>query len=214
MVEYNFNHLMSKRPTEMKDAMYAEIERLYDLPDRWLARELVSLSRHVVRTVPPRYLSRATASALLFDAIPEIAARLGETGFISGERSAGVRGLDNKQLRYFLSNSLRRDPDISRIVEAFPLRGFNPYAMLANAPSNGNPAVFAIDRFTTPAPQNLDRLAWEVYVVSGQRGHDCSFAWRPEFRSKPTFPPDYFVAPRSIFSVVVNIILEIDDTEW
>ncbi|MCS4088820.1 hypothetical protein [Rhizobium sp. BK176] len=195
MVQYDFKQLMSPRSREMQEAKHSEIERLYGLPDRWLARELVTLSRHVVRTVPGRCMPGSSTAALLFEAIPEIAARLGETTFLQGERSNRVRQMDGRELREFLSAAIKRDPVIWQILDDYPVRGCNAYSIIANDASNGNPVVFGIDRFAEPDIENLDRLAWEVYIVSGNRGHDCAFGWRPEFSMDATFPGDWFVAP-------------------
>jgi hypothetical protein len=156
----------------------------------------VNLSRHVVRTVPGRCTPGSSTAALLFEVIPEIAARLGETAFLQGERSDRVRGMDGRELRLFLSAVLKRDPVICQILAAYPLRGCNSYSIIANDASNGNPVVFGIDRFAEPDIENLDRLAWEVYIVSGNRGHDCAFGWRPEFRMEDILPDDWLLAPQ------------------
>jgi hypothetical protein len=195
MIKYDFKQLMSPRSRDMQEAKHAEIERLYSLPDRWLARELVTMSRHVVRTVPGHCMPGSSTAALLFEAIPEIAARLGETSFLQGERSERVRGMSGRELRHFLSSVSKRDTVICQILEAYPLRGCNAYSIIANDASNGNPVAFGIDRIEEPDFENLDRLAWEVYIVSGNRGYDCAFGWRPEFRMEAIMPDDWYVAP-------------------
>ncbi|MBY3432559.1 hypothetical protein HFN89_00030 [Rhizobium laguerreae] len=195
MPKYDFKELMSPRIREMQEARHSEIERLYSLPDRWLARELVNLSRHVVRTVPTRCPPGSSTAALLLEAVPEIAARLGETTFLQGERSDRVSNMTGQELRGFLALVLKRDRSVCHILDHFPLRGYNPYSILLNDASNGNPAAFGMDRIALPDSENLDRLAWEVYIVSGNRGHGCEFAWRPELNTEATFADDWFIAP-------------------
>lgn len=194
MARIDFGKLMSAPARAMHDAKTAEIDRLYALPDRWLARELVTLARYV-RSCEPQYcvMNRGHAT-LLFECIPEIASRLGETSFQSCERSAGFRSMDGGRLREATAALLSPDRVLNKRMAAVPVRNINVYSLLFNDPCNGSPIAFGLDRIASPDFGCPDPIAAEVYFVADRRGHAADFEWRPEF-AIDALPEDWYAAP-------------------
>lgn len=186
----DFRKFLSPKALARLDARHAEIERLYGLGDRWLARELVGLARRV-RDIYPDDLGQAQHlrggtydTTYVWDLIPEIAARLGHQDFVTGERSAEIRALDGKDLRdwvgmtmQWLSHRPEKDEHLAR--------GVHPWDLLTTTFVNGNPVVIALDRVAPPTPESDDWCARHMREIARYRGFEDVSAWFPEFNSRP-----------------------------
>jgi hypothetical protein len=164
----------------------AELARLFDLPDRWLARELLSharAARDIGREIFGFEVKRHDRyqSELVWDIIPEIAARLGETSFFPGERGGEAKRASDAELRHMACEQLYSRP-LLLAFSARPHRGLNVYALLTNWPSAGNPVVFALDRFAPADRADPDWAARAVNQVARSIGYgDDVMEWHPDF---------------------------------
>lgn len=155
-----------------------EIEalRLYRLPDRWLARELIKIAR-AMRATTARFgpYDAVYDSTLLWHIVPEIAYRLGERQFLQDERATHeVRDLTNAGLRMVAGISWKNS-------SAFLYRNSDPGRMFFREPCNGNPVVYALDRLATP--DEKDVLAKGILEVSRHRNVQSSGIWTPAMLS-------------------------------
>jgi hypothetical protein len=120
----------------------------------------------------------------MWDYIPEIAANLGETQFMTGERSSRVRGMTADVLRERTCDQLYHQP----LLVAFAgkvFRGVNVYNLLTNNPSSGNPVVFALDRFAPADILEPDWAARRICDFYASRGLDDVYAWQPDLLLAP-----------------------------
>lgn len=181
----DFRRLMGGKDRESADARRAEMARLFALPNRWMARELMALARvvaSIVRAKSPGH----EQMRLFIEVVPEVAFRLGETEFLPSERPQAVRCLSNASLRGLASSLIYMDHDLRIAAESRMTRGFNAYYLIVNEPCNGNPITVALDRFAPADMADLDSMAESVFRTSELRGHDPVFEWRPDFNSRAT----------------------------
>jgi len=185
----DFRKFLSPEALARLDARRAEIERLYGLGDRWLARELVGLARRV-RDIYPDDLGQAQHlrggtydTTYVWDLILEIAARLGHQDFVPGERRAEIRALDGKELREWVGTTMKwlssrpeEDPHLQR--------GIHPWDLLTTTFVNGNPVVFALDRVAPPTPASEDWCAIHMREIARYRGFGEVAAWFPGFNER------------------------------
>lgn len=155
-----------------------EIEalRLYRLPDRWLARELVRMAR-AMRAKTARFgpYDAVYDSTLLWHIVPEIAYRLGERQFEMYERDEkGVRALTNEGLRMVAGISWKN-------CSPFLYRNSDAGRIFFRAPCNGNPIVYALDRLATP--DEKDVLARDILEISQRRNVQSTGIWTPAMLS-------------------------------
>lgn len=183
------NLLMSKDALERLNRLDDELARLYSLPDRWLARELLSHAR-TARDIGHDIFGRNSKldhryqADLVWDVIPEIAYRLGESSFLGGERGGDIKSLTNAELRERVCEQLHAQP----LLVAFSNRlhrGMNVYKLLTRHPTSGNPVLFALDRFAPADRSNPDWAARAVWSASAAKGEDGVFEWTPEL-SEPS----------------------------
>jgi hypothetical protein len=180
----DFSKMMTKDQMDRWARQDREVERLFELPDRWLARELLSLAR-AARYIGHDVFGHETPkvdryqSELVWDIVPEVAARLGETSFHKHERSAFIRGVSDHELRLRAANQV----DYQTLLVMFAQRlhrGINVYNLLTRPPVKGNPVFIGLDRFA-PA----DRVApdWAAKTINANlaaRGVDGVFSWCPD----------------------------------
>ena len=200
--------MINVRTVMTKEALFrlarrdAEIDRLFALPDRWLARELVSharAARSIGREIfgfeakrPDRYQSE-----LVWDVIPEIAFRLGETSFMNGERGGGVRSMSDMELRLLACEQLHSRPLLLAFARNLH-HGVNVYSLLTNWPTGGNPVVFALDRIVPADREDPDWAARAINKACEAMGYDDVYEWTAELREAAEewrFLPDRVPAP-------------------
>lgn len=182
-----FKLVLSPELREKIDAEAREIERIYGLPDRWLAEELLRL----VRAVRSRteYASRRPDSdtynsTLLWDVIPEVARRLGGRLGLNESADADIRRSEGEAFRNFVSICIT-NVSTGYLSEASRGELLDPVSILFHSFYNGNPVAIALDRVVPPAPDSGDFLAKEMFTVSERRGHEPAPSWRPEFQETP-----------------------------
>ncbi len=187
-----FHDFLSSLPPEQASrirkrikAQQDELERLHGLPDRWLGEAVLKLARDIRSKVPGMTGQspdrRTTNGYILWDAIPEMARRLGcETRL--NEAGGGVRGATGWDLRLAVSSALsgfdrgpleeaeRRDADLC------------PVSLLTHDIANGSPVAILLDRVAPPAPGADDRTARYVREVSTNRGLEPRDAWDPSMQ--------------------------------
>ena len=169
--------------TAQIEAEAREIERLWNLSDRWLAENLLKLAHRAValypehlRRIPARWDTYATT--LVWDVVPEIAKRLGATAFRPQERHERVGALSDLELRNLLGMCIANSPTIEKAwldVTSAP----DPWLLLTHEVCNGNPVVFSMDRILPPSVENGDYAARMMRETSRARGFDVASAWRP-----------------------------------
>lgn len=166
------------------DTERAEISRMWSLPDRFLAEDLLRKIRWCRERYPSLfdrkdgYYGDSTTS-FAWDIVPEIAFRLGAGSFAPLERSrADVRSADGERLRHWLGHALN---GMGFIDDAWDDGGAkpNPWLMLTRDCQNGNPVVFALDRVAPPTNESSDLPARLLREVSWHRGFEPVSSWSP-----------------------------------
>ncbi|MBY3432915.1 hypothetical protein HFN89_01825 [Rhizobium laguerreae] len=173
---------MTREAAERLARLDDELDRLFFLPDRWLARELLSHAR-AARDIGHDIFGRDAKleryqAELMWDVIPEIACRLGESHFLRGERGGDVRTLTNAELRERACEQLHARP----LLVAFGSklhRRVNVYGLLTRNPSVGNPVIFALDRFAPADRAKLDWPSRAIWSAFAARGTDGIYEWSP-----------------------------------
>ncbi|PRZ52419.1 hypothetical protein BX589_11493 [Paraburkholderia fungorum] len=150
------------------------IDRLYALTDRWLAAELLRLSRQIRQANPQLQPTDITYEArFLWHLVPEIARRLGANSFLSNERTdAAIVMYTPVRLRehagYALGNMSKQLLGRSAAVTT-----------LLNEPCNGNPVAFALDRISPPIRGTNDPIAESIIEIADRRGIQSAGHWTP-----------------------------------
>lgn len=171
-------HQHRSRPDDYR----REAERLYRLPDRWLAEELLKLAKRALEENPNPERGNRLTTRVLTQTIPEIARRLG----------AKVPG---HMLRHDLANmspaAFRREVagdatlevfDSGLPVDALVAPGLSAVALLDLETIAGNPIATALDRICPPDELNPDILA-SITLGSSMLYCDRTFAsWTPDVR--------------------------------
>lgn len=200
----DFRKLMSPEAVARMDAETREIERLWVLDDRWLAREILQLARKAREFFPDQLgdyarVEKTTYSTVfVWDLIPEISARLGETQFMLGERSAEFRAASADELRGWASSIMNW---LGRFDQSeVPLvRGFHVWDLLSHSFVNGNPVIFALDRVAPPTNESKDWCARHMREISQTRGFAPTSAWSPELNGPTPQRDDDFELPAMKF---------------
>lgn len=169
------------------DAEHREMERLFALPDRWLAAELLRLVRDIRGRT--KYAARSADtdtynSVLLWDVIPELARRLGATLELNESTDYSITRLEGEMFRDFVASCLG-NVSTSYMAQAKTGRLLEPVSVLFHSVPNGNPVAMALDRLVPPSPDCLDRLSQEIRSVSLARGLDGQSSWTPEMQHYP-----------------------------
>ena len=179
--------------------MSKEIDRIYSLPDRWLAEELLRLCRRA-REEAPEKLKDPTAqtyeAVLVWHLVPEIAKKLGATRFETNEAQyANFKDISAEELRAHASNFLSH----TNLDKLAPSQ-MKPSAceILNHEPANGNPIAMAVDRIAPVLEAASTRGEWlsaHIRQVSRMRGHDETPHWSPSMMEKPAPRVDEEPAP-------------------
>lgn len=179
----NFRKLLSPEAIERLNAERAELIRMWRLPDRFLAADLLRKAR-AARAAYPSVLGldpngwSTYEKTFVWDVVPEVAARLGETDFDPNERKAEVRGCSDVELRDWVGISLN---NMGMIREAWLDKNpvINPWILLTHSIANGNPVLFAVDRVSPPTADSKDWGATHVREIARSRGFGGVSAWSP-----------------------------------
>ena len=170
----------------------AEMARLHELSDRWLAEEVLRLARRA-REEFPDMLGNTTAEGydteLVWRVIPEIGRRLGVTRFQPNEAPhPHVSHLSDLDLRVYAASCIAGWSLDRASREALP-NALTASILLGHEPCNGNPVGMLMDRLCEPAPSRSkqeDGVARIIREVSRVRGHEETAKWSPELNKKPT----------------------------
>jgi hypothetical protein len=162
-----------------------EMVRLHGLPDRFLGRALLDLSRRAIEADPDLggdHRRRGYESLLIRSVLPSIALELGETGLTRVERAGAraappigpeLRGLtgtclNNAAFRLFIESP---DPQLRALSLGF---------------ANGSPITIGLDRVSPPQPNSDDWVATHIREISRARFGDERFsAWAPAMQDYP-----------------------------
>lgn len=165
-----------------------EIARLFGLPDRWLAEELLRMARDLRERFPDKLKDPYGATYepnLVWHVIPEVAKRLGANSLRPNEAQR-YSDVSDEKLRvlvgvYLNNTSLDR---FDRSKSETPSSG----CILGHCVANGNPIAFAVDRFA-PAPEpggdRNDWLARRCREVAKARDLEPSPYWTPAMQDYP-----------------------------
>ncbi len=160
----------------------AEMERLHGLPDRWLGEAVLKLARQIRSEVPDMASQtpdrRTTNGYLLWDAIPEMARRLG-CAVTLNEAGGGIRGASAWDLRLAVGHSMWGLSGGYLSEAARPEADLCPVGLLTREVANGSPIAILLDRVAPPAPGADDRCARHVREISTYRGLEPREAWDP-----------------------------------
>ena len=186
----NFSSLLSPQTRERLARTAVEIGRLYRLPNRWLAEQLLKLTRQLRRDYPDKLgypYALGYDAAFAWHLVPEIAKRLGATLLLPNEATEiGIMTLQGQDFREYAGVFLN-----NIVVKHWPHTGCSgiPSAaeLLAHSIANGNPVAIAIDRLYPAPPRGQDRhdaIARQIREVSHYRGHAETAYWSPDLQQK------------------------------
>ncbi|WP_455233238.1 hypothetical protein [Geopseudomonas aromaticivorans] len=166
-----FRKLLSEESRKKLEANRAELARMYQLPDRWLASELLRLAREAqagLRAEGRHPNEGVYDSVFAWHILPELAKRLGATSFLAQERTdSSIVRASNEDLRFRAGLCLANNGTVT-------LRN----SLLSYSVVNGNPVVYALDRIAAPGPD--DPVAKRIWEVAKYRGVDCPDGrWSP-----------------------------------
>ena len=172
------------------DAEAQEMQRIFALPDRWLAVHLLKLCRQI-RNNSAKYSQRGDHdtynSALLWDVIPEVARRLGAPIQADESMNREIRIAQGQALRDYVAACMAnvsvgylKDSRTGDLVE--------PIDILFRESANGNPVLVALDRLVPPTPASTDAAARRLREISNVRGHEETGAWHPSLNEEPPAP--------------------------
>ncbi len=177
-----------------------EMARLFSLPDRWLAEELLKLARNARREFPNQLgnpYAPVYDAALVWQVVPVLARRLGATRLQPNEaRDRGVTAKTPVQLRLLASGCILNTEIGAWARGIRDLETEMPSAceILAHEVENGNPVAMAMDRLSPPLPAGdigEDRVSRLVRECSRNRRHPETWRWTPDLQRPPeTLVPD------------------------
>ncbi len=190
---FDFARLLTDDQRARIEATRWEMERLFALPDRFLARELLKMARQAraaIVDVEPRMHDPFDPTydvSFLWHAVPEVAARLGETSFLANERrSPWLADTDGQDFRDRVGGWIQ-NVEIGRRHGHDGGRVPNACLLLAHDPCNGNPVAIALDRIAPPGRSSTDWPARHLREVGRTRfDQDEEWtAWTPTFQHYP-----------------------------
>lgn len=196
MVPLDFSKLLSPAQRQRLLSVRREMERLYGVPDRWLAEELLRLARRA-REEHPDELGEADGitydNNFVWQVVPEIARRLGCGNVAANEaRALKAMSLGDGALREYAGHYLKHC-SVNYWLDAGAEK---PLAMelLLHEVANGNPVAMALDRLC-PAPEKGqdqdDYVARTVREISRRRGFVATAIWSPRLQDWRERASDY-----------------------
>lgn len=185
--------MMSSKISETREIM----ARFHGLPDKVLAHEILLMARDARKmiaeldkpTVPPIDLGTYNHS-FLWNAIPEVARRLGETNFQSDECSDnGFRTRVGPDFRYWVGSCIKNNDLLHRYSRKIDPPENNVVYLLDHEPCNGNPVAMALDRVCPPDDDSEDYIASSVREIGRRRfGYETVInSWSPKFQDYEWF---------------------------
>jgi len=179
---------MDRATPATPSSMSTELVRIYRLPTRWLAEEILRLARRTREQFSDR-LPAANRNvnyecSLVWDVVPEVAKRLGSRSLGPLEAcDPRVSGCDNFILREYAGicltfSSLRRWVNQSA-------EDLSAAAILLHDITEGNPVAIALDRLQPPdnSTSHQDLIVRQMRQWSRARGLRETAAWRPDLES-------------------------------
>lgn len=164
----------------------SEIERIFNLPDRWLGAEILRLTRLVrngTEYANP-YLPGSYNGLILWQALPELARRLGAPIDRNEARDPRFREAQGQAFRDIIGICIT-NVDTRLLDRDWPGEDRDPVGILFHNWCNGNPGAIALDRLVAPLDDSADPLARAIREVSKARGHAVVGAWAPYLQSRP-----------------------------
>lgn len=170
-----FRLALSAETRERIDREHHEALRLYAVPDRWLARDLLQRVRRL--RVFPRVWSPLDCvydAALFWHLIPELAKRLGETALVLNERSdPEVQRLSDQDLRFRVANAWNNTGRYD----------YPEHSLFFREIANGSPVCYAVDRLVAPAA--ADPFARHLREIARARDTHTDGRWTPAMLDYP-----------------------------
>lgn len=183
-----FNSDLSPATQRRLTKLHEEALRLYRLPDRWLAQELLRLARRA-RLEQPEHLHRGRpmsyATSFVWHLLPNLAERLGATDFRPGENAhPDIVSAEGPFLRELVS-SYMQNHGLSTLPQQRERNRPSAIDIITRDPANGNPIAIALDR-VAPALVNgkpsQDWLARYIQEISNIRGRQPRSHWHPDMQ--------------------------------
>lgn len=178
-----------KLPPHLKekvDAEMTEMKRLYALPDRWLAEELLRLARTIRERTS--YAARDPKgdtynSSVVWDFVPEIAYRLGGKLQLNESIDPQIKMAKGEDLRMYAAAFTI---GVAEIYFRDARRGERlcPVDILFHNYCNGSPIMMAVDRLAPPSPESEDSIARQIREIAAVRGHEPAAMWHPGLQEK------------------------------
>lgn len=160
-----------------------EMVRLHGLPDRFLGRELMRLSRAGRMAAPDSYSDPNISgydTLILWRVLPRLAFNLGERD-ITPQEQMNMRRMPamGQELRDFVGICM------NNVSFRELIRNENPgLQSLGMGFANGNPVTIGLDRVAPPGPDSADWIARHIREISRNRFGDERFsAWAPEMQA-------------------------------
>jgi hypothetical protein len=160
-----------------------EMTRIHALPDRFLGRTLLSLSRRAIAAAPDLSAGGHGYESLIIECLlPRLALQLGETGLSPNERAgACATPAPGPDLREFAGTCLNNAAFACFLKEDDPL-----LRALSLDFANGSPVTIGLDRVCPPVPSASDWVARHIREVCHARFGDERFtAWEPAMQDYP-----------------------------
>ena len=178
---FNFEDLLTDAQKQQLANEEAEIARIYALPDRFLAAQLLRMVRACRRNGPERLsnpLECVYEPSFVWQFVPELAKRLGATDLELNEATryndrsdAELRFLAGVYLRNITAGNLGVDHDADTTTP-------DVAELLTRDPARGNPIAIAIDRICPP--EQRDRSKDDFIVLRISRRDGVRESWQPE----------------------------------
>lgn len=189
----DFARLLSDEARRRLDVTRSEVERYFDLPDRWLAREIAGAARRIRASVPglasPAWAGEGYTKHVLWCVVPELARRLGEPLLPNESNDMRLRAADGDELRRHVGVCLA-NVGLVGLMRDVPAALQDDLHLLLHEAANGSPIAMALDRIAPPAPDADDQLARGIREISRRRGHGEVSAWHPGLQAAPPEPAD------------------------
>jgi hypothetical protein len=187
----NFDKILSEEERQRIIRSRERMQAYYKMPDRFLARDLLRLSRSAKKEMLTfcdisirNTLYGSYNNYFLQSVIPELARRLGETQFELDEKNAADPLLINATDEEFRRNAANvlRHQDLG-FKYGHKTDEINSCYLLSCEPCNGNPVAIALDRIYPANELSEDWIAKMILEVGRSRfdRNDISM-WSPEFQ--------------------------------
>lgn len=188
----DFARLLSPELRARLERTRSEVRRSYELPDRWLAREIADAARRIRASVPalaaPGWGGEGYSCHVLWCVVPELARRLGEPLLPNESNDARLRVAEGDELRSHVGICLANVGTVGLMREV-PEELQDDLHLLLHDSANGSPIAIALDRVAPPSPSSDDHIARHLREISRHRGHEIVSAWHPGLQEEPVATP-------------------------